>query len=127
MPALEPVDGLRVVATVAALDSARWHGEDVDVLRIAPDEAFAIGATGAELDDPDAIVEPEVGFAVALLGRGDLATVAAHTDWSIPEAAGTLAQGKIAGVPAKVLVGDPTLLVTQVAYVDDLERRLGWR
>lgn len=127
MPALERVDGLRVVATEAALNAARWVGEDVDVVRIAPDEAFAIGATGAELDDPDAIVEPEAGFAVALLGRGDLATVAAHTDWPIPEATGMLAQGKIAGVPAKILAGDPTLLVTQEAYVDDLERRLGWR
>ena len=67
MPALEPVDGLRVVATPAALDAARWSGDGVDVLRIAPDEAFAIGATGVEVDDPDAIVEAEAGFAVALL------------------------------------------------------------
>jgi hypothetical protein len=127
VPALEPVDGLRVVATAAALDAARWYGDDVDVMRIAPDEAFAIGATGAEIDDPDAIIEPEVGFAVALLDRGDLAALAAHTDWPIPETAGTLAQGKIAGVPAKILFGEPALLVTQVASVDDLERRLGWR
>ena len=126
MPALEPVEGLRVVANAAALDAARWSGGDVDVLRIAPDEALAIGATGVEVDDPDAIVEAEAGFAVALLDREDERALAAHTDWPIPEGPGPLAQGKIAGVPAKLLVGDPSLLVTQVPYADELRSRLGW-
>jgi hypothetical protein len=126
VPALEPVDGLRVVARPAALDAARWSGEDVDVLRIASDEAFAIGATGVEVDDPDAIVEAEAGFAVALLDDAGRRALAAHTDWPIPEGPGSFAQGKIAGVPAKLLVGDPTLLVTQVAYADELRSRLGW-
>jgi hypothetical protein len=127
VPALEPVDGVRVVATPGALDSARWAGADVDVLRIAPDEALGIGATGVEVDDVDAIVEPEAGFAVALLDASEVAALAAHMDRALPGDAGTIAQGKIAGVPAKVLVGDPTLLVTNAAYADELERRLGWR
>ena len=126
MPALEPVEGLRVVANPAALDAARWSGDDVDVLRIAPDEAFAIGATGVEVDDADAIVESEAGFVVALLDDEDERAVAAHTDWPIPGQPGSLAQGKIGGVPAKLLIGDPTLLVTQVAYADELRSRLGW-
>ena len=125
MPALEPVAGIRVVATSAALDGARWSGEDIDVIRIAPDEALGIGATGVHVDDPDAIVEEEAGSAVALLGP-ELRMLAAHTDWPIPEEPGTLAQGKIAGVPAKLLVGEPTLLVVQAAYADELRRRLGW-
>lgn len=126
MPALEPVDGLRVVAAPAALDGARWDGDDVDVLRIAPDEALAIGATGVQVDeDPDAIVEPETGFSVALLGP-ELEMLAAHTDWPIPGTAGTLAQGKVAGVPVKLLVGEPTLLVVQTAYANELRTRLGW-
>jgi hypothetical protein len=112
----------------AALDEARWTGADVDVLRIAPDEALGLGATGADVDgDPDAIVEPDAGFAVALLASDDLAAIAAHTDWPLPESDGKVAQGKIAGVPAKLLIGDPTLVVVQVAYADELERRLGWR
>jgi hypothetical protein len=130
VPALEPVEAVRVVASPAALDAARWEGNDVDVLRIAPDEALGLGATGATVAaDPDAIVEPEAGFSVALLDRDELAALAAHTEWPLPVdgPAGTLAQGKIAGVPAKLVVGDPSLLVTQTAYVDDLERRLGWR
>ena len=130
MPALEPVPGVRVVAAPEALDDARWEGDDVDVLRIAPDEALGLGATGATVAaDPDAIVEPEAGFSVALLDRDELAALAAHIEWPllVDGPAGTLAQGKIAGVPAKLVVGDPSLLVTQTAYVDDLERRLGWR
>jgi hypothetical protein len=126
VPALEPVEGLRVVANPTALDSARWSGEDVDVLRIAPDEAFAVGAIGVEVEDPDAIVESEAGFVVALLDHEERRALAAHTDWPIPDAAGSLAQGKIGGVPAKLLIGDPSLLVTQVAHADELRSRLGW-
>jgi hypothetical protein len=126
VPELEIVAGIRVVAAPDALDAARWQGADVDVLRIAPDEALALGASSAAVDDPDAIVEPEVGFAVALLDAAETRSLAAHTDWPIPEAAGALAQGKIAGVPARLLIGDPTLLVVQAAYVDDLKARLGW-
>jgi hypothetical protein len=124
------VAGVRIVAAPAALDGARWTGDDVDVLRIAPDEALGLGATGVTLDgDPDAIVEPEAGFSVALVDRGELAALAAHTEWPLPidGSAGTLAQGKVAGVPAKIVVGDPCLLVIQTAYADELERRLGWR
>ena len=124
MPALEPVAAIRVVASSAALDRARWAGEGVDVLRTAPDEALGLGATAVEVDDPDAIVEPEAGFVVALLD--DLRAVAAHTDWQFPTATGELALGKVAGVPAKVVGGRPALLVTNAAYADELRERLGW-
>ena len=126
MPALEPVAGIRVVAAPDALDAARWSGADVDVLRIAPDEALGLGAAAVEVDDPDAIVEPESGFVVALLGRTEVRALAAHTDWALPTATGALAQGKIAGVPANVVGGTPTLLVTNAAYADELRGRLGW-
>jgi hypothetical protein len=126
VPALEPVEGWRVVATPAALDAARWHGDDVDVIRIAPDEALGIGATDVDLDDPDAIVEPEAGFSVALLTRYDLLGVRDHVDWELPDDAGVIGQGKVAGVPVKVVAGDPTVLVVQTAYTDELRSRLGW-
>ena len=45
-PRLSALHGLRVVADPAALDAARWQGDDVTVLRLAPDDAFAIGADG---------------------------------------------------------------------------------
>ena len=126
MPALELVAGIRLVALPATLDGARWSGDDVDVLRIAPDEALGLGATAVEVDDPDAIVEPETGFVVALLDDNDILHVAAHTDWELPRTTGELAQGKIAGVPAKVIGGRPALLVTNAAYADELRARLGW-
>jgi len=127
VPELEPVEAWRVVAAPAAIDAARWSGELVDVIRIAPDEALGIGATGATVDDPDAIVEPEAGYVVALLSRDDLAALTGHVDWPIPTEAGALAQGKIGGVPAKLLVGDPSLVVSNAAHADELARRLGWR
>ena len=126
MPALEPVAGVRVVAAPAALDAARWSGDDVDVIRIAPDEALGMGAIAVETSDPDAIVEPESGFSVALLGAADLSRIAEHTEWRLPDKPGVLCQGKIAGVPAKLLTGEPALLVVQTAYADELRGRLGW-
>jgi hypothetical protein len=126
VPALEPVEARRVVASPEALDRARWHGDDVDVLRIAPDEALGLGATGVELTgDPDAIVEPEAGYSVAILDQLDELTVRDHVEWDL-DAADELAQGKVAGVPAKVRIGNPTLLVVQTAYADELAGRLGW-
>jgi hypothetical protein len=127
VPALEPVAGVRVVAAPAAIDGARWAGDDVDVLRIAPDEALGLGATGVEVDDPDAIVAPESGFVVALLDDAEIRRVGDHADWPLPQATDALGQGKVAGVPARVVGGRAALLVTQAAYADELERRLGWR
>lgn len=126
MPALEPVRGLRVVASPAALDGARWIGEAI-VLRLAVDEALAIDATGVVLDDPDAIVEPEPGFVVAVLEPEDLRTLVERTEWVLPAELGALGQGKVAGVPARILMTAAPVLVVQAAYADELERRLGWR
>ena len=126
MPALEPLVGRRVVGDPAALDGAIWSGRDVVILRFAPDEAFGIGATAVQVDDEHAIDEPEAGFVGAVLTKDDLADVVAHIDWSSPADRSTVAQGKVAGVPAKLLIGDPSLLVTHAAYAGELADRLGW-
>ena len=126
MPALEPVEAWRVVASPAALDAAVWLSAGIDVFRIAPDEALALGAVGVEVDgDPEAIIEPESGFSVALLTADDELAVREHTEWDIEEAC-PIAQGKIAGVPAKLIRGDPSILLVQTAHADELRRRLGW-
>jgi hypothetical protein len=128
VPALERVAGVRVVADPAALDAAVWTGDGVSVLRIAPDEALAIGATAVAVDDPEAIVEPEGGMVAARLSAVELAPVARHIEWALPVPRPALAQGKVAGVPARlVLDGDGGLLVTHAAYAHELEERLGWR
>jgi hypothetical protein len=123
--ALEPLVGLRVVANPEALDGAAWSGEAVTVLRLAPDETFVVGATTVDLADPDAIVEVERGFVGVRLGSIDvLVRLADHSEWALPEAPGVVAQGKIAGVPVKVLTGDPAWLITQAAYANELAMRL---
>lgn len=134
MPALEPVDAWRVVAASSALDTARWRGDSVQVIRVAPDEALGVGASGVEVDDPDAIVEPDAGFSVARLDAGAWSGLVDHVDWPLPDEPGVLAQGKVAGVPAKVRTGAPApmptdapaLLAVQTAYADEIKRRLGW-
>ena len=78
------------------------------------------------LDDADAIVEPEASFVGAILTPDDVRGLAGHVDWSLPTETGVLAQGKVAGVPAKVVGGTPALLFIQAAYADELRRRLGW-
>jgi hypothetical protein len=129
VPALEAVLAWRVVATPDALDAARWKGDHVDVLRVAPDEALGLGATGVDVDDPDAIVEPEAGFSSASLAPSELQEVVAHAEWQVLEVGAdrAVAQGKIAGVPAKLAIGgESVLLVVQTCYVNDLKGRLGW-
>ncbi len=126
MPALERLVGLRVVADPAALDAARWHGSDVTVLRFAPDDAFAIGAEGVDIEDEYAIVEPEAGFAGAWLSPD---AVGRHAEWPLPAERPALAQGFVATVPAKVWLPDDrddgaVLLLTAAAYADELESRL---
>jgi hypothetical protein len=115
--------GLRVVATPEALDAARWHGHDVTVLRFAPDDAFAIGAEGVDIDDEHAIVESEVGYVGAWLPIGD---VVPHIEWSLPAERPALAQGLVGTVPAKLWLPDDGdgLLFTAAAHVDELTGRL---
>ena len=126
MLALEPLAGLRVVAQPGALDAATWEGDaPIAVLRVAPDEALAIGAAGVEVADEHAIVEPEPGFSAARLDSAGLEKVLAHVEFRVPAERPALAQGKFAGVPAKLLLDeDGALLVVQTAYVADLEARL---
>ena len=136
MRALEPLPGLRVVAAPEALDEARWVPGDVVVVRFAPDDAFAIGARTVEIGDPDAIVEPEPGFVGAWLTADELLhDVAPRIEWSLPAERPALAQGNIAGVPAKLWLtrgwdaegsdgADQALLVVLAAYADDLAGRL---
>lgn len=126
MPALDRLRGLRAVAAPGALDRATWHGDDVTVLRFTPDDAFGLGARTVDIDDDHAIVEDEAGFVGAWLDPG---VVEPHLEWPLPTERPALAQGSIAGVPAKLWLpadGD-ALLLTAAAYAHELEQRLGWR
>ena len=124
MPALDPLHGLRVVADPAALDAAVWHGAGrIMVLRLAPDDAFAINAGSVDVDDEHATVEEEPGFVGAWL---PLEAIAHHLEWSLPVERPALAQGAVAQVPARVWLPDhgDALLITSAAYADELMSRL---
>ena len=124
MPGLDRLHGLRVVAEPAALDAARWRGgADITVLRLAPDDAFAIGADAVDIDDEHAIIESEAGFAGAWL---PVEAIAHHVEWALPTDRPALAQGAVAQVPARVwLPGDgDALLFIAAAYADELAGRL---
>ena len=126
MPALDRLRGVRVVAEPGAVDRATWHDHDVTILRFAPDDAFGLSARTVDIDDERAIVEDETGFVGAWL---DPDVVQPHIEWPLPAERPALAQGSIAGVPAKLWLpadGD-ALLLTAAAYAHDLETRLGWR
>jgi len=126
--------GVRVVAPPEAIDGAAWQDagpgpEDFEplILRFAPDEALAIGATGVRIDDPDAIAEAEVGY-VALMFPVDefIDFVVPRIEWPAPATRPAFAQGSIAGVPAKLYIdstGAATVFVL-AAYLDDLLARL---
>jgi hypothetical protein len=128
--ALETLHGLRVVADPAALDRVSWRGDlDVTVLRLAPDEALAIGARSVEIDDPHAIIAEEAGFVGVWLTAEEFeASVLPRIEWPLPadDERPAVAQGSIAGVPSKLWLRTTggALLVTQAAYADELTGRL---
>ncbi len=124
--------GMRVVASPEAIDRAVWHDEGPEefeplVVRLAPDDAFAIGATGVEADDPHAIVEHEVGF-IALMFPADefVDVVVPRLEWPAPMERPAFAQGAIAGVPAKLYLDSTgaAIVLVLASYLDDLLARL---
>jgi hypothetical protein len=128
VPEFEHHRAVRVIADPATIDSAIWGNEDALVVRFAPDEAFVLSTTKVAISDEHAIVEPEAGYLIATLGSDDVDDLVGHADWSIPEFTGTVAQGKVAGVPIKLVlsVDEPAMLLVQAAYADELRERLGW-
>ena len=134
MPALEPLTGIRMVASQTAIDGARWQSEDALALRLAPDELLVLAPEGVRVFEDGAIYDVETGFAGAWLTGEQLDVVRRHTEWSVPVDGHGIAQGKVAGVPVKLRTGDPAvrptdapaLLVVQTAHADELRRRLGW-
>jgi hypothetical protein len=129
VPALDRLAGLRVVGDPAALDGATWQGDgDILVLRFAPDEIFAAGATHVVVADDHAIIEPEAGFVGARLGPDDWHGLLHRIEWRLPNVRPALAQGSIAGIPAKFWLtdGDGSVVVVAAVHAPVLAERLGW-
>jgi hypothetical protein len=115
----------RAVATPAALDGATYP-PDALVLRLAPDDVLVIGGGTLTIDDSHAIVEDEHGFVSLTFSWAEYeVTVAPFVDWSLPLQRPALAQGYVAGIPAKLwLEANRVLLLTSAAYADELVGRL---
>ena len=124
MRAPEQLHALRVVASPEVLDGLAWAG-DVAALRLAPDDLLAIGAASVEAGGEHLIVD-EVGFVGWWLTADEVhAHVLPHLDWPLPTQRPALAQGLVAGVPAKLwLTEERALLLCAAAYAHELEERL---
>ena len=125
MLALEPLRGQRIVASPEALDGLPWPS-GVSVLRFAPDDAFVLGAESLGVSGEHIIVVDDSGWVGCWLDHDQLAHVTAHIEWSLPTARPALAQGYVAGVPAKLYFGHggEALLLCAAPYEVDLAERL---
>ena len=125
MRAPEPLRGLRVVASASALDALAWP-DGVIALRVAPDELLVIGKAAVALGDEPAIIEDERGLVGWWLTLDEWRDhVREYVDWPLPASRPALAQGLVAGVPAKVwLTEDRVLLLCASAYAHELVERL---
>lgn len=122
MPVRERLTGHRVVADPAEIDAlVSTLPALATVMRFAPDEVFVVGPGTVGLGG-HAIVEAEAGY-VAITVERDV--VERHIEWPLP-ATGSVAQGAIAGVPAKLawLPDGRAWIVTYAAYADELLDRL---
>jgi hypothetical protein len=120
----EPLHALRVVAAPEVLDDLAW-ADDVAALRLAADDLLAIGAASVEVGGEHLIVD-EAGFVGWWLTADEVRDhVLPHVDWPLPTARPALAQGLVAGVPAKLwLTEERALLLCAAAYAHELEERL---
>jgi hypothetical protein len=125
------VRGLRVVAAPAALDAAAWpHG--TIPLRVAPDDVLLLHADlddrrlAVAVDDPEAIVEEDAGFAAVVLEEPGASALLPHVvEWQLPAARPALVQGALAGLPAKLWCEEGRVVVLVPApFAVDLEERL---
>ncbi len=129
-----PSESSAVRANRPGLETHRSSVRDSSpiVLRLAPDEVLVLGAglLGAPdltvAGDEHALVVDEAGFSGCWFSREDYERVVApYVDWRLPTERPGLAQGRVAGVPAKVwCTADGVLVLTNTAYVHDLRERL---
>ncbi len=126
MRAPEPLHGTRFVAAPSALDALAFP-DGGTLLRLAPDDLLIIhgGSLMVALGDEPIIQEKESGFVGWWLTPEELDHVVTHIDWPLPTDRPALAQGLVAGVPAKLwLTEDRALLLCAAAYAHELEERL---
>jgi hypothetical protein len=125
VPELERLRGVRVVAAPDALDAARFPDASV-VLRSAPDEVYAIGASAVDVADPHAIVTEEASYAGCWLDAAEAQEwLERECAWELPVARPALAQGMVAGIATKLwLEDDRVLVVVPATMIADAGERM---
>ena len=125
MLALETIQGVRIVAEPLAIEGIRVAAGEI-VLRLAPDDAFVLIDGPLESVDVDAIIVEEAGFVGCWLTPAEVESrLVPHIEWPLPGTRPVLAQGLVAGVPAKLwLAADRALLLCAAPYAHDLAERL---
>jgi hypothetical protein len=120
----ERLPALRVVAAPESLDDLVL-ADDHPALRLAPDDLLVIGAASVQVGGEHLVVD-EAGFVGWWLTPEEVREqVLPHVDWPLPTARPALAQGLVAGVPAKLwLAEDRALLLCAAAYAHELEERM---
>lgn len=129
-PRLRRLEASRVSATPGPLDALiaepPWPAGAL-AFRTAPDELLVTATPDFEVaGDPHAIVERETAFSYVWL---DEATAARFLDreceWRRPDARPALAQGEVAGIPAKLWFEAGRILILMPApFADAFQRRL---
>ena len=124
MRAPESLAALRVVAAAEVLDEV-VPADDQPALRLAADDLLVIGSASIQVTGEHLVVD-EAGFVGWWLTPTEMTElVLPHVDWLLPTDRPALAQGLIAGVPAKLwLAQDRALLLCAAAYAHELEERL---
>jgi hypothetical protein len=126
----EQLRGTRFVAAPEVLDSLPLPDERAIprvYLRLAEDDLLVIhpGSMVVSVGDEPLVQEQEAGFVGWWLAPDELDHVVTHIDWPLPAERPALAQGLVAGVPAKLwLAEDRALLLCAAAYAHELEERL---
>jgi hypothetical protein len=120
----EQLAALRVVAAAEALDDV-VPADGQAALRLAADDLLVIGSASIQVTGEHLVVD-EAGFVGWWFTPEEVTEhVLPHVDWPLPSERPALAQGLIAGVPAKLwLAEDRTLLLCAAAYAHELEERL---
>ncbi len=123
MHALETLPAWRVVADPSSIETLLAN-TGATVLRFALDDALVLATTQPSVTDQHAIVVPDHGWSGTWLTRANFDTaVRPFIDWELP--VDGIAQGLVAGVPAKVLIGtDLVLVACLTAYAHELTERL---
>lgn len=127
---LRRLEAARVSATPEALDALverpPWPAGAL-AFRTAPDELLVTGSPDFEVaGDPYAIVERETAFSYVWLEEATAARfLDRECEWHRPHARPALAQGEVAGIPAKLrFEAGRTLILTPAPFAAAFERRL---